>query len=117
MCVFVFVLSLLLVNAQWQDFPTLTQFDHIWFFGDLNYRLVGLADERALTLLRAGHTEELLEHDQLRTERALDRTLVGFEEAPIAFLPTFKLLKRNEDEHELEFAAAQVANITYNLQR
>lgn len=95
----------------------LTQFDHIWFFGDLNYRLAGLPEDRALALMRAGNTTELLEHDQLRAERALDHTLVGFEEAPIAFLPTFKLVKRSEGESDLDFASAQVGPISYNLQR
>lgn len=73
-----------------RNFPLATQFDHIVFCGDLNYRLVEF-DDSCLTALRNENVGVLLEHDELAREIEERRTLVGFREGPITFLPTFKL--------------------------
>ncbi len=65
------------------------KFDRIVWMGDLNYR-VDLPRAQAETLAKEGQLEPLLAHDQLIRQRAQKRVFMGFDEAPIAFAPTFK---------------------------
>lgn len=76
------------LGKPWVDAPS--QFDHTFFFGDLNYRIDAERDA-ALTLIAAGNAAALLESDQLARARAANAVLLGFVEPPIAFLPTYKL--------------------------
>ena len=77
------------------------QFDHVFFFGDLNYRVELPFDEAADgveafavagvdSAARAAAIAPLLAKDQLRAEQAAGRTLDGFEEGPIHFCPTYR---------------------------
>ncbi len=67
-----------------------TAFTHLFWFGDLNYR-VELSFDQGLTLVKSGNYQELLKHDQLRRERRLQNTLFGFAEMDIAFLPSYRM--------------------------
>lgn len=46
-------------------FQLLEQFNHVVFFGDLNYRMAGITGAQAADLLRRGDTAALRAHDQL----------------------------------------------------
>ncbi len=60
----------------------------IWA-GDLNYRIDREAGE-TLEMALNGQYDGLLERDQLRAARLGGKAFVGFQEAPIAFAPTYK---------------------------
>jgi acylphosphatase len=68
------------------------QYHHIFFMGDMNYR-VEIPFETALKLAQDGKYNELLEKDQLKKELNAGKILSGFKEADIKFQPTYKLNK------------------------
>lgn len=67
----------------------------VFFAGDFNYR-VDLDYETAVDYLRTSQEgtvlQELLVYDQLRKEWAAGRTFEGFDEGPIGFPPTYKIV-------------------------
>ncbi|KAJ3082671.1 hypothetical protein HDU99_001986 [Rhizoclosmatium hyalinum] len=64
--------------------------DHLFFMGDLNYRIT-LSDTEAKVLLVDNELEKLLEHDQLNNEKRYQRVLHNFQEAgKLTFKPTYK---------------------------
>lgn len=66
------------------------RFDHTYWLGDLNYRINGTRPviDKCLELRMHG---VLLQNEQLRREQAGGRAFVGFREAPLNFLPTYKV--------------------------
>lgn len=73
------------------------QFHHCFFIGDMNYR-VSLKDRAIVDEHLQRHKyDELLRHDQLRTEQATGQILYDFVEAPITFAPTFKVKRGTRD--------------------
>ena len=72
-------------------------FDHIFFFGDLNYR-IAMPLEAVLDIVDDDRQsmppwQKLHAQDQLREELANGRVLTGFSETPPLFAPTFKRIK------------------------
>jgi hypothetical protein len=67
------------------------QFDHVFIFGDTNYRIN--AERRfVLDAIQKQDFETLLQYDQLTLERHQCSTpLATFREHPIRFIPTYKL--------------------------
>lgn len=71
--------------------------DHVFWAGDLNYRVDmgshGSPAEfsRACGLAADGELRRLAEHDQLGRERAMHNVLVGFREGALQFPPTYRL--------------------------
>jgi len=65
-------------------------FASVWI-GDLNYRL-NLPDETVRSAIQTGGAgvQTLLSADQLVLEQAAGRAFVGWTEAPVTFLPTYK---------------------------
>ncbi|MCO5552113.1 hypothetical protein L7F22_005623 [Adiantum nelumboides] len=90
----------------------LNQFDHVFWLGDLNYRLNnGSAEEKQRTpnsatwdavieKVRQKEFGKLFEMDELRREQEAKRTLYAFKEGEITFAPTFKMKKDAEDVYE-----------------
>ncbi|EGD82200.1 hypothetical protein PTSG_02873 [Salpingoeca rosetta] len=70
---------------------TRTIFDHDYLFwlGDLNYR-IDLFDATIKAAVQKMNLEELLEHDQLRTQQRIGAAFTHFVEPAIAFAPTYK---------------------------
>lgn len=84
--------------------PAIHQFNHVFWMGDLNYRLdVRRAIPAAVTwsheerwsyvlgLVAKRRYEELAKLDELIHEMAEERVFAGFAEGPIRFPPTFKV--------------------------
>eukprot|EP00468_Gymnochlora_sp_CCMP2014_P010756 CAMPEP_0167747952 /NCGR_PEP_ID=MMETSP0110_2-20121227/4569_1 /TAXON_ID=629695 /ORGANISM="Gymnochlora sp., Strain CCMP2014" /LENGTH=2368 /DNA_ID=CAMNT_0007632915 /DNA_START=71 /DNA_END=7177 /DNA_ORIENTATION=- len=67
-----------------------TAHDHVFFLGDLNYRVVNLPRKHVLTLLDAQRLEQLQEFEQLRKEKGEGRCLFGFDECKISFRPSYR---------------------------
>eukprot|EP00756_Hemistasia_phaeocysticola_P018612 Hpha_TRINITY_DN15607_c0_g11::TRINITY_DN15607_c0_g11_i1::g.99564::m.99564 len=72
------------------DQPLLDRYDYVFWFGDLNYRLTGIPNERVREMVAKGLLAELLRFDQLNYARYSDCAFTGFEEHSIAFPPTYK---------------------------
>lgn len=64
----------------------------IFWMGDLNYRIDGQYDQ-VCKLAQEGDYATLLLCDQLQRERQGTRVFNGFDEAPVAFQPTYKFDK------------------------
>ncbi|KAL0138945.1 Endonuclease/exonuclease/phosphatase [Mucor lusitanicus] len=96
------------------------QFDHVFLFGDTNYRINA---ERPFVFeaLKQGDYNTLLEYDQLSVERRTEGSpLAFFQEHPIQFPPTYKLDTIIAGASAAAAAAAITAddsNISYPLSR
>jgi hypothetical protein len=71
-------------------------FDHVFFFGDLNYR-IDLPFDRVVTLYKQKQWSGILAHDQLVRETAMRKVFVGFNEARIDFPPTYRWERDTEE--------------------
>ncbi|KAJ3232867.1 inositol polyphosphate 5-phosphatase [Chytriomyces hyalinus] len=65
------------------------KFDHIFWFGDLNYRINGTRSMVDL-LLKRNDQEVMLSNDQLIAEMKREHVLSGFQESEILFPPSYK---------------------------
>lgn len=65
------------------------QFEHIFFCGDLNYR-IDMDRDHVLQLIQQSDYATLLEQDQLLNQKKLGNVFVGWKEAPITFPPTYR---------------------------
>jgi phosphatidylinositol-bisphosphatase len=63
---------------------------HVYWFGDLNYRINDLTSDEVKAQIETGRFESLFEYDQLRQQQLLRRAFVDFQEAPIRYQPTYK---------------------------
>ncbi|TPX55598.1 hypothetical protein PhCBS80983_g05190 [Powellomyces hirtus] len=68
---------------------TIFDTDHLFFLGDLNYR-ISLPDTDVKQILKSGDVKQLLKFDQLLIEQRARRAFHDFNEAAITFAPTFK---------------------------
>ncbi|GAB5372451.1 hypothetical protein AAMO2058_001666500 [Amorphochlora amoebiformis] len=79
----------------------LSQFHHLFWFGDLNYRTVGeFSDIQKLwnSCKESTSWEKMWPTDQLMQEIAQNRVFLGFEEAgPLNFGPTYRFDKKSND--------------------
>jgi len=80
-----------------KDIDLSSQFHHVFFFGDLNYR-VEMEHEEAEEYIKSKDYLKILDQDQLNTERLENGLLHGFTEAPITFAPTYRF-KRGSAEY------------------
>jgi hypothetical protein len=65
------------------------QFDHLFFTGDLNYR-IAMEREDVLRLIHDRRWETLYANDQLRDQRAQNKVFCEFNEGAIDFAPTYR---------------------------
>ncbi|KAF8283619.1 putative Unc104-like kinesin [Trypanosoma cruzi] len=72
------------------DADVTAQFDHVFFFGDFNYRC-DVDVSKAETFIKSNNYEELLAHDQLIKQQNSAGILHGFLEPVIKFAPTYRL--------------------------
>eukprot|EP00730_Choanoeca_flexa_P018685 TRINITY_DN9098_c0_g1_i1.p1 TRINITY_DN9098_c0_g1~~TRINITY_DN9098_c0_g1_i1.p1 ORF type:complete len:993 (+),score=276.06 TRINITY_DN9098_c0_g1_i1:193-3171(+) len=66
------------------------QFHHLFWFGDLNYRINLDLDSVERDALARTNYSRLLQKDQLTLQRAGQRIYFGFEEGEITFAPTYR---------------------------
>eukprot|EP00898_Chlorokybus_atmophyticus_P001207 jgi/Chlat1/2087/Chrsp17S02691 len=100
------------ISIGQKDMDLLTQFHHVFWMGDLNYRLDLPAAQsfesktsakspnteefnRVLEQINQGSFSGLLAHDELHRDIKLKKVFSGFKEGDITFAPTFKV-HRNE---------------------
>lgn len=78
-----------LMKLSSRDLCLTTNFNLLFWAGDLNYRLE-LPRDDAIALANAGDVAGLLERDQLRAQIAQNKVFYGFREGDITFTPTYK---------------------------
>ncbi|KAH9318654.1 hypothetical protein KI387_020423, partial [Taxus chinensis] len=95
------------LRVGFQSMDLLNQFHHVFWMGDLNYRLdFAETEERTMTPQRRfwhaqvkqivdGQVKQLLKYDELLREKSASRVLHGFKEGDINFPPTFKMQKES----------------------
>ena len=69
---------------------SILQHDYVFWCGDLNYRITSLPGSTVKDMLKLEKYEALVPVDQLAEERASGNVFNGFQEADIAFPPTYK---------------------------
>lgn len=72
------------------------KFDHVFWMGDLNYR-VERSRAEVDAALGGENWRDLLKHDQLLQQRAAGKVFHGFSEADIHFHPTYKFDPGSDD--------------------
>jgi len=75
-----------------KDTDFTTQFNHVFFFGDFNYR-IDMENAEVMNHIKAGNYGPLLDACQLNQQRQDAGILHDFEEAPIMFRPTYRFAK------------------------
>ncbi|KAI9990184.1 hypothetical protein PInf_020767 [Phytophthora infestans] len=100
------------------------QFDHCFWFGDLNYRLdLSYSAPRqrnhekhcaeVMTLVRAKKWAALNQNDQLKHQVEGKKALTGWELPPALFPPTFKRVRHTLDEYLLERVPSYCDRVLY----
>eukprot|EP01064_Diplonema_japonicum_P005904 TRINITY_DN138_c0_g1_i1.p1 TRINITY_DN138_c0_g1~~TRINITY_DN138_c0_g1_i1.p1 ORF type:complete len:708 (+),score=272.02 TRINITY_DN138_c0_g1_i1:49-2172(+) len=79
-----------------KDVDLSSQFHHVFWMGDMNYR-VEMEHAEAEPLIKGNQFNELLNQDQLTTEMRENDLLRGFKEAPITFAPTYRFKTGSKD--------------------
>ncbi|XP_078694432.1 phosphatidylinositol 3,4,5-trisphosphate 5-phosphatase 2A-like isoform X2 [Branchiostoma floridae x Branchiostoma belcheri] len=79
-------------------FDVTTQFHHVFFLGDLNYRL-DLPVQEILKKVNERDYESLLTQDQLKVEQDKGKVFVRFNEENITFPPTYRYERGHRKEY------------------
>ena len=94
-------LTPLLYQLNSQSIDITNQFDHIFWFGDLNYR-IDLSREEVLKVIAEKNWNYLLKRDQLIRQMNEKTCFVGFDEETIVFRPTYKYAIGSSDGYSEE---------------
>eukprot|EP00505_MAST-04D_sp_SCG-Rhode-Island_P001792 Stramenopile-MAST_4_protein_1792 len=110
-----------------------TQFDYLFWMGDLNYRVdlwtsAGKAKPKekgethekhwseVKALVDAKNWKSLMAGDQLQRSMKASEVLVGFQEPEYKFLPTFKVLRQNSTVFKKQRSPAYCDRILWRVQ-
>uniref|UniRef100_A0A8C4NGV9 phosphatidylinositol-3,4,5-trisphosphate 5-phosphatase n=2 Tax=Eptatretus burgeri TaxID=7764 RepID=A0A8C4NGV9_EPTBU len=74
------------------------RFTHLFWFGDLNYRL-NMDVTEVLDMLQGGEFEQLFTADQLALERATAHIFNNFQEEEVTFPPTYRYERGTRDNY------------------
>eukprot|EP00468_Gymnochlora_sp_CCMP2014_P015405 CAMPEP_0167770134 /NCGR_PEP_ID=MMETSP0110_2-20121227/17742_1 /TAXON_ID=629695 /ORGANISM="Gymnochlora sp., Strain CCMP2014" /LENGTH=817 /DNA_ID=CAMNT_0007659261 /DNA_START=477 /DNA_END=2930 /DNA_ORIENTATION=+ len=88
------------LNLGANHLDVLSQFHHIFWFGDLNYRTVGefSAIQRLWKdCIRTGKWSEMWHTDQMKSEMAKNRVFFDFQEGDLNFGPTYRFEKKSNE--------------------
>eukprot|EP00003_Mantamonas_plastica_P024049 TRINITY_DN4435_c0_g1_i5.p1 TRINITY_DN4435_c0_g1~~TRINITY_DN4435_c0_g1_i5.p1 ORF type:complete len:739 (+),score=291.14 TRINITY_DN4435_c0_g1_i5:489-2705(+) len=75
------------------------KFHHLFFFGDLNYR-IDMPRQSVISLIENKEYDILLKSDQLLTVRENNELYGGFDEGAIEFAPTYKMVRGETQQYE-----------------
>lgn len=85
------------LRAGDKDFEQISFFQHVFWFGDFNYR-TNMPYNEVVELSFQGNFSEIIQTDQLKSEMKLNKVFSGFSEGPLTFRPTYRRLRMtNED--------------------
>uniref|UniRef100_G1R9V4 phosphatidylinositol-3,4,5-trisphosphate 5-phosphatase n=1 Tax=Nomascus leucogenys TaxID=61853 RepID=G1R9V4_NOMLE len=106
---------LALGDKKLSPFNITHRFTHLFWFGDLNYR-VDLPTWEAETIIQKIKQQQyadLLSHDQLLTERREQKGVLHFEEEEITFAPTYRFERLTRDKYA--YTKQKATGMKYNL--
>uniref|UniRef100_A0A2K6FHL3 phosphatidylinositol-3,4,5-trisphosphate 5-phosphatase n=1 Tax=Propithecus coquereli TaxID=379532 RepID=A0A2K6FHL3_PROCO len=106
---------LALGDKKLSPFNITHRFTHLFWLGDLNYR-VDLPTWEAETIIQKIKQQQyadLLSHDQLLTERKEQKVFLHFEEEEITFAPTYRFERLTRDKYA--YTKQKATGMKYNL--
>lgn len=83
-------------GLRFQRNRSIEDHDAIIWLGDFNYR-VGLSDDKARQLIKAGDLDTLYQNDQLNLQMVAGHTFPFYSESRITFMPTYKYNNGSDD--------------------
>ncbi|XP_003474456.2 phosphatidylinositol 3,4,5-trisphosphate 5-phosphatase 1 isoform X1 [Cavia porcellus] len=106
---------LALGDRKLSSFNITHRFTHLFWLGDLNYRvdLPTWEAEAIIQKIRQQQYADLLAHDQLLTERKEQRVFLHFEEEEITFAPTYRFERLTRDKYA--YTKQKATGMKYNL--
>ncbi|XP_007941957.1 phosphatidylinositol 3,4,5-trisphosphate 5-phosphatase 1 [Orycteropus afer afer] len=106
---------LALGDKRLSPFNITHRFTHLFWLGDLNYRVelpVSEADA-IIQKIKQQQYADLLAHDQLLTERREQKVFLHFEEEEITFAPTYRFERLTRDKYA--YTKQKATGMKYNL--
>ncbi|XP_004868143.1 phosphatidylinositol 3,4,5-trisphosphate 5-phosphatase 1 isoform X2 [Heterocephalus glaber] len=106
---------LALGDKKLSPFNITHRFTHLFWLGDLNYRvdLPTWEAEAIIHKIRQQQYADLLAHDQLLTERREQKVFLHFEEEEITFAPTYRFERLTRDKYA--YTKQKATGMKYNL--
>ncbi|KAK7889047.1 hypothetical protein WMY93_024607 [Mugilogobius chulae] len=91
------------------------QFTHLFWLGDLNYRveMQSTEAEYIVTKIKQQQYQELLSKDQLNMEMSEEKVFLHFEEEEITFAPTYRFERYTREKYA--YTKAKATHTKYNL--
>ncbi|KAL4223420.1 Phosphatidylinositol 4 [Mactra antiquata] len=78
------------------DVENILDHDYVFWMGDLNCRLENITKQEAENYIKDNNLDKLVALDQLKRAQKEGLMLVGFEEGPLNFKPTYKFNKNSD---------------------
>lgn len=96
-------------------FDVTNQFTHLFWLGDLNYRvdMQSTEAENMVLKIKQQQYQELLSKDQLNMERSEEKVFLHFDEEEITFAPTYRFERFTRDKYA--YTKAKATGTKYNL--
>ncbi|XP_045650056.1 phosphatidylinositol 3,4,5-trisphosphate 5-phosphatase 1 isoform X2 [Ursus americanus] len=106
---------LALGDKKLSPFNITHRFTHLFWLGDLNYRveLPTWEAEAIVQKIKQQQYADLLAHDQLLTERKEQKVFLHFEEEEITFAPTYRFERLTRDKYA--YTKQKATGMKYNL--
>ncbi|XP_055977855.1 LOW QUALITY PROTEIN: phosphatidylinositol 3,4,5-trisphosphate 5-phosphatase 1 [Sorex fumeus] len=106
---------LTLGDKKLSPFNITHRFTHLFWLGDLNYRvdLPTWEAESIVQKIRQQQFSDLLAHDQLLQERREQKVFLHFEEEEITFAPTYRFERMTRDKYA--YTKQKATGMKYNL--
>ncbi|CAI8000462.1 Phosphatidylinositol 3,4,5-trisphosphate 5-phosphatase 2 [Geodia barretti] len=103
-----------LKQRKLNQFFLTNQFHHLFFFGDLNYR-VDLGATEIVEFAKRENHGSIFKEDQLRKQMEQKKIFVGFDEAPILFPPTYRFARGRRSLDDYVWVKQKRAGIRLNV--
>uniref|UniRef100_A0A8C3YUA4 phosphatidylinositol-3,4,5-trisphosphate 5-phosphatase n=1 Tax=Catagonus wagneri TaxID=51154 RepID=A0A8C3YUA4_9CETA len=106
---------LALGDKKLSSFNITHRFTHLFWLGDLNYRveLPTWEAESIIQKIKQQQYADLLSHDQLLMERKEQKVFLHFEEEEITFAPTYRFERLTRDKYA--YTKQKATGMKYNL--
>uniref|UniRef100_A0A3P8TS77 phosphatidylinositol-3,4,5-trisphosphate 5-phosphatase n=1 Tax=Amphiprion percula TaxID=161767 RepID=A0A3P8TS77_AMPPE len=102
-------------DKKLNPFDITHQFTHLFWLGDLNYRVEfpSTEAEYIVTKIKQQQYQELLSKDQLSMEKNEDKVFLHFDEEEITFAPTYRFERDTREKYA--YTKAKATGTKYNL--
>ncbi|XP_028259606.1 phosphatidylinositol 3,4,5-trisphosphate 5-phosphatase 1 [Parambassis ranga] len=102
-------------DKKLNPFDITHRFTHLFWLGDLNYRveLPSTEAEYIVTKIKQQQYQELLSKDQLSMERNDEKVFLHFDEEEITFAPTYRFERDTREKYA--YTKAKATGTKYNL--